>query len=457
MNHQYPSSSFWRGPLHQPYSWRIDPPGRREYSTDTDTWSDPDGSHTLGRDGYYQNGPLPKVLYGGRRVRRTRGYSTRETYDTWGRYLKPDGQPDCGPEEDLGGFIGTYDNAPGFPSDISMQETDSNTIDLERAYDEPELEPEPKRTDLASNPTETQENIEEQRQELDDNMAESIKALRQCLQGLKSEREKIHHERMQFEKVHQTLNDMIQAWRLIKPGIRASQDDPHQGPSGLYFYQTGLSDPPRKFAKPGPSRFDKGKKAQRADHVSPEKVAFDEYNQRWMQEQLGGVRDACPIIIPWPTLTLQVQNLSDVPPELEQCFRRPELHAPLGSLLQQWNAFTFFVKACGLKPCEPLHHCGIGQAPSDYQCELIFDIQWQGLQDMAKLHRLKAILKEEKRRWHPDGHRKRWRWRPPGIIRLEESEDDCAKAVFNAVVAASDACRRVMKIAGVNLRGGFNA
>ncbi|WEW57999.1 hypothetical protein PRK78_003466 [Emydomyces testavorans] len=397
-------------------------------------------------------------------------YLIRGTYDDWrkGRFRPTKAQQRPRPEEQYGMGDGNHDSEPRWTNDVPMGEAGlNNRSDSYLADSEGEPEKATLPSELGSkSPTKSTDSertiVRDQNAHNGDgdgdkgnhgleDLRESLKALHQCLEGLKKEREMIHHERVQLVRLRQEFEQIIHTLYETKLGTRRAREGQDHGYSGSHAVGGYPYTPHKGAAKPGPSRFN-WKAPQRRYETYSEESSYGRYDLKWMQAFLTELADTGAIIdIPWPTPTLKMEKLSEIPRELRHCFQHPAVHAPGDSLLRQWNAFTFFLQGFGLQACEPRHYCGKTGVRSDHRCQLIFDIELQGAGDIAKLERLKAKLQDEKKRWHPDGHRRKWKMRQES---KEEEEEECAKAVFNAVVNASDACGRLLK--GVGGFGGFH-
>ncbi|EEP76127.1 predicted protein [Uncinocarpus reesii 1704] len=251
--------------------------------------------------------------------------------------------------------------------------------------------------------------------------AESLKTLREYLLDLKQEREKFRQERVELEKLRETFERIVETWCENRLGVWRIQQEP------------GRDNEPSRSPQ-------KQHERRQTCERSLENTAFERYDNKWLEVQLAELGDMDAINIPWPTRTLKMDGLSEIPAELRTCFLHGRVNAPDDSLLRQWNAFTFFLAAFDLKPGDPQHYCGKGAMRTDDQCHLNFNIQVRGRYNLAKVQKLKAKLLEEKRRWHPDGQRRKWRLRQGS----NEVEEECAKAVFNAVVNASTVCGRLL-------------
>ncbi|KAI1957811.1 hypothetical protein LOZ58_005562 [Ophidiomyces ophidiicola] len=258
----------------------------------------------------------------------------------------------------------------------------------------------------------------------------AYEVLQKCIEDLKTEHERIRDERVRLENLHNGFEYWLQKCSELKSN-----------------YERGCKGASRRKdqRKDCPSREELGsdtsKQTLQEVHNDGEvETAFERYNVKWLQARLAEVEDTEIIDIPWPTQTLEVGGLSDIPVELRQCFQHPAIHAPDKSQLRQWNAFKFFLESFSLVPCKPDHYCGKTNLCVDSQCQLNFDIRFRGLWELPRVQELKTRLQEEKRRWHPDGYRRKWqsKWRPA-------EEEESAKAVFNAVVRASFSCESLLR------------
>ncbi|KAI2016180.1 hypothetical protein LOY97_000800 [Ophidiomyces ophidiicola] len=259
----------------------------------------------------------------------------------------------------------------------------------------------------------------------------AYEVLQKCIEDLKTEHERIRDERVKLENLHNDFEFWLQKCSEIKSNYERGRK--------------GASSRRKDQRKNCPGREELGSDASKQTlqevHDDEEvETAFERYNVKWLQARLAEVGDAEIIDIPWPTQTLEVGGLSDIPVELRQCFRHPAIHAPDKSQLRQWNAFKFFLESFGLVPCKPDHYCGKTNLCVDSQCQLNFDIRFRGMWELSRVQELKTRLREEKRRWHPDGYRRKWqsKWRPA-------EEEESAKAVFNAVVRASFSCDSLLR------------
>ncbi|KAL1955346.1 hypothetical protein VTO42DRAFT_8628 [Malbranchea cinnamomea] len=286
------------------------------------------------------------------------------------------------------------------------------------------------------------ENLADQNEMCGNEDSQPFDILKTYLRRLEKERAKMKRERLHFQRLNSGLQDLLRSWEGVG---RTHEPAPHtaEGVCAANWYERSpqFDCPLSAATDPGPG-FPYGD-VPPTSHFTESGDAvtsIDRYNQAWTEaKDISASGSNSLAVVPWPTPTLKAEDLSrdeGVPFHLsfEHSPRSlpPEISNDLYHL-RKWNAFNFYLKPFGLKPFLKLDV----QHDDDVEggTSFIFDIEPNGA-TREKLDKLKAQLIQEKLRWHPD-RLKRMR-----LARFSELQNECAKAVWGAVVDASKALER---------------
>lgn len=247
---------------------------------------------------------------------------------------------------------------------------------------------------------------------------QSARNLRQYLKGLKKERMELQRERMVLQELNSGIEEILQ---YCRHDARRGTPQPRSSDG-------------RRLHKDRP-----GRAGCRGHNFPPSyedvRLALDRYNSAWLEVPPRSFPETGEATLPWPSYSLQANELAQVPP-LNR--RRPRLPQEITEdifQLRKWNTFCFFTQACGLRP----HYRLVNVEDSDDRTALRLEVKTRGA-SRVKLEALKSQLVREKLRWHPD------RLRRMGIGSLSEQEEEAAKAVWGAVIDASRACERCLEV-----------
>lgn len=253
-------------------------------------------------------------------------------------------------------------------------------------------------------------------------LLDTISILSDDLQELKEERARLRHERLQFQKLHNGMEEMLRSWSSHDRENQHAGQDPNRNAENT---RSKNGDPTSHAGGYNDNR-------NRSHSVLDAKESLVRYNNAWedLNEKSTTSGLTSTTTVPWPVDGIQANNLG----REAQCYsgQLPREIRNVPFQLCRWNAFSFFVRAFGLRPCYCFRE-GPGSPPRFN--EPFFYITAGESGPKQRVLMLKAQLSKEKLRWHSDRLKKR------GVFeRFSEEEKEYAKAVWSAVMDASKAC-----------------
>ena len=265
---------------------------------------------------------------------------------------------------------------------------------------------------------------------------ETLDVLKKYLRKLKKERVKMKKERREFQRLNVGLQDLLRSWdNAERPAYERAPHTAEGAYFSRYYQDSPQFDVPLSAATdPGPGfSYEKPPTPgfPMREHHTP---CIDGYNKAWKDAKEASEANS-PVVIPWPTRTLRVSDLSrneGQPLHLYSEYATRSLPSEISDdpyHLRKWNAFNFFLESFGLKA---RYEIDDQTDDGDDGSSLKFVIEPKGA-SKGKLDKLKSQLLQEKLRWHPD-RMKRMR-----LARFSELEAESAKAVWGAIVDASKA------------------